>query len=156
MIRLSRLRTHFNSPLDVLWFAEIALLITVLPAMLRVMSLPTVLRLLTPRQSQRIRYVPDKEKVARYTDWILRRRVWIYQPNCLKRSLVLYHFLRKSGLKVNIHLGLRRITDQFATEPIRRSNNFRGHAWLTANDHILLERHDPIQTHFKETYRYPN
>jgi hypothetical protein len=156
MIRLSRIRSHFDSPLDVLWFAQIAVLITVLPVMLRTMSLPSVLRRLTPRHSPRVGYVPDKEKIARYTDWILRHRLGGYQPNCLKRSLVLYHFLRKSGLEVDIHLGLRRLNDRFAIELNQQSIDFQGHAWLTANGHVLLERHDPIQTPFQETYRYPN
>jgi hypothetical protein len=156
MIRLSRIRSHFTSPLDVLWFAQIAFLIMVLPVMLRAMSLPSVLRRLTPRHSPRVGYVPDKEKIARYTDWILRHRLGGYQPNCLKRSLVLYHFLRKSGLEVDIHLGLRRLNDQCATELNRQSIDFQGHAWLTANGHVLLEHHGPIQTHFQETYRYPN
>jgi hypothetical protein len=143
------------SPRDVWLFLRILSLITVLPALLRWLSMPQLLRLLTPsaaKPPQRLADPALPAKVARYTDAILRRRIWVYYPNCLRRSLVLYRFLRKSGLRVHICLGIRPAGGATAKSI---SAGIDGHAWLAYRHRLLLERDEGLPRCYHITYRFP-
>lgn len=62
---------------------------------------------------------------------------------CLKLAIVRYALLRRRGLNVNVHLGVR-------PSPA----GLTGHAWLTLNGEALWE--DPAQVAtFRETFRHP-
>ena len=87
-------------------------------------------------------------RIARLAGLILRRDLWIYRPNCLKRSLLLYHFLRRAGYDVQFCMGVR---------PGKQAADERldGHAWLEyrgAPFQEPLEREIPS---YAVTYRFP-
>ena len=66
---------------------------------------------------------------------------------CLRRSLLRYHFLRRTGLPVVIIFGARFKTDS-------EGGGLGGHAWLTLHNQPYYER--PQDVHgFVEMYRYP-
>jgi len=91
-------------------------------------------------------------KVAKYTDFVLGRGIWVYKRNCLKRSLILYHFMRRTGIDVQLCLGVK--TNQIS-ETLRTSNNLNGHAWLVLNGQPWQE-HESIATEtYTVTYRFP-
>jgi hypothetical protein len=94
------------------------------------------------------------EKIVKYTDYILRFHWLAYKNNaCLKRSLVLFHFLRKYGIEVHICLGVKRVG---ALRETNSENFLKGHAWLTYNGDIFLEKNSLKGKHtFKTTYCFP-
>ena len=48
-----------------------------------------------------------RDTIVKFTDYIFSRNFWIYKHTCLKRSLVLFHFLRKLGIIVSVCFGVR-------------------------------------------------
>jgi len=90
--------------------------------------------------------------IVKFTDYIFSRNFWIYRSTCLRRSLVLYHFLRKAGIDVQICFGVRyeeKSPNRDATK------TFEGHAWLLYKGEIFLERNDDIVKAYTVTYRFP-
>ena len=93
-----------------------------------------------------------KNKVVKFTDYILSRNVWIYRSTCLKRTLVLYHFLRKLGVNVHICFGIRYKENLSDREAKKKPE---GHAWLLYKGDIFLERNVEVTKTYKLTYRFP-
>jgi hypothetical protein len=119
---------------------------------MRWLSVPRLLRLLTPKTAPQHADPEFAAKVARYTDALQRRGAWIYRPNCLRRSLVLYRLLRRAGINVQICLGVRR-ADATAAQDI--SGGLEGHAWLVYQDMPFLERQQALPQSYRTTYRFP-
>jgi len=153
---LRKFRTNFDSFEDIGLFTEIFFLVTVLPPMLRLLSLPRLMKVLTPRDSRRHKDLDlekSKDKIVKYTDYVLSHNLWIYKRTCLKRSLVLYHFLRKLGINVHVCFGVRyseNITDR---ETNRR---LEGHAWLLHKGDIFLEKRVGVNKTYRITYCFPD
>ena len=151
---LQKVRSNF-SPIQDLWiFVHILFLITILPLLLRFMSLSRLLAFLTSNDVNVCRN-SDMEKVqdriVKYTDYILSRNFWIYRHSCLKRSLVLYHFLRKSGINVSIRVGVRYV----GTLPYGEDKKLEGHAWLVCGDEYYLENNIEEAKTCKVIYCFP-
>ena len=89
--------------------------------------------------------------VVKFTDYILGRNFWIYESTCLKRTLVLYHFLRKSGIGVHVCFGMR-YKEELKTLDGKR---LEGHAWLLYNGTVFLEKNTEIAKTYKITYCFP-
>ncbi|HZX14865.1 MAG TPA: lasso peptide biosynthesis protein, partial [Thermodesulfobacteriota bacterium] len=105
-----KIRANFNSFENVELFIQIFILLTVLPLLIKLLSLPRLMKLLTPNDVKVLNNQDSKsikEKVVKYTGYILSRNFWIYKAICWKRALVLYHFLRKAGVNVQICFGVR-------------------------------------------------
>jgi hypothetical protein len=158
MISLSRVmqkaENNFGSVRDVWLLIEIILLIVALPVLMKILSFPCLMNLLTPR-SPRIEGDLDRlrEKAVKFTDYLLNRTSAMHRRNrCLKRSLVLYHFLNRFGLKIHLCLGVARGS---------RSNRgagagrLEGHAWLLRNGSIFLEENIEITKRYRVTYCFP-
>ncbi len=62
---------------------------------------------------------------------------------CLRRSLLRYHFLRRAGLPLTIHFGVRRLGDDVA-----------GHAWLTLGGQPYHEKPEHYRD-FTVMFDYP-
>ncbi len=102
--RRQKFRTNFYSFEEIWLFIQIFLLATVLPFLLKFLSLRRVMKTLAPRNFKVCKNMDMeklKDKIVKFTDYILGRNFFVYKSTCLKRSLVLYHFLRKSG--INLH-----------------------------------------------------
>jgi hypothetical protein len=151
MAIIRKIRTNFNSVEDVWLFISILLLVTVLPFPIKFLSLPTLLRILTPLEPKAHRgrnLETIKNKMVKFTDYIFGSNLCIYQPTCLKRSLVLYHFLRKAGFSVHICFGVR-----FPNK--EEKNRLEGHAWLVYNGEVFLEKSIEMTKTYKVTYCFP-
>lgn len=124
--------------------------------MLRFFSIPGLMRIITPRdlevyQNQEREKL--KDKVVKFTDYILGRNFLKCKNTCLKRSVVLYYFLRKLGINVHICFGVRykeKLCDRVA------KNKLEGHAWLLYDGNIFLERNTEITKTYQMTYCFPN
>ena len=152
---LRKMKANFSSFKDIWLFIQIFLLATLLPVMLRLLSLSRLMRILTPADKT----VPNhmdlekrKDKIVKYTDYILGRHFWIYKSICLKRSLILYHFLRQLGIKVHICFGVKyneALTDKEAKKKLE------GHAWLLYKGDIFLEKNIEAAKTYQMTYCFP-
>jgi len=146
--RLTRLRRQFRSAAEVRLFVRMLALATVLPLLLRRLSVPRLLQLLTPRA--RVGTPAGTERVERlvgYSNIILYRRFWVYRPNCLKRSLLLYYFLRQAGYEVQLYLGV---------QPTALDGEKGGHAWLMYRGEPFQEPQSERLADYVVTYRYPD
>jgi hypothetical protein len=66
-----------------------------------------------------------------FTDRYLRSKVRLGRRTCLRRSLLLANLLRKSGVEVNVCLGVR-----------VREGRLEGHSWLIREGTPFLEREE--------------
>ena len=152
---IHKLKKNFSSPDDIWLFLRIFSFITLLPAMVKCQSIPTLLKKLTPAGknasgSQDIG--PVTEKIVKYTDYILSQNWLIYKKNCLKRSLILYHFLRKHGIEAHICMGVKKENSSCEAES---EVYLQGHAWLTYKGDIFLENNPLSEDDYKQTYCFP-
>jgi hypothetical protein len=112
------------------------------------------MKLLTP-QPGKYKHNADsqdrKDTIVLYTSYILSRNIWVYRNTCLKRSLILYHFLRKQGTDVQICFGINYKKDI----PLTERKEMEGHAWLLLNGDIYLEANPEIPKNYTTTYCFP-
>ena len=152
---LRKIRLNFGSFKDIWLFIQIFLLITLLPAMLSLFSLPMLMKMLTPRD---LRVCKDqdsesRDKIVKFADYLLNRNFWIFRSTCLKRSLILYHFLRKLGINLHVCFGVKyngKLPDR------KTQKKLEGHAWLFYNGNIFLERNAEVTKTYKLTYFFPD
>ncbi len=152
---IKKIRENFGSLEDIWLFGQIFFLVTTLPVMLRLFSLPRLMELFTPRDSKDYESSEIEElkyKVIRFTDYILSRKYVKGKNTCLRRSLVLYHFLRKSGTNVHLCFGVRYNEMQPLSSAQRK---LEGHAWLLYHGEIFLERNAETTKTYKMTYCFP-
>jgi hypothetical protein len=147
--RARRLRAHLASPGDLWLLLRILALATVLPLLLRTLSLPRLLRWLTPSPVRPGAKAPQPQRIARLVQRVLGLNRWVYRPNCLKRSLLLFHFLRRGGQDVRLHIGVR------SPGPLHAGAALDGHAWLELAGAPYLEPQAAAIGSYRVTYRYP-
>ena len=152
---IEKFKKNFRSFGDLWLFMRIFGLITLLPVMIKYLSILSLLKTLTPvgnKPGQKLNIDSLIEMIVKYTDYILGYNWLFYKKTCLTRSLVLYHFLRKYGIEVHICLGVKKgeSLGEVDSEKI-----LQGHAWLTYDGNIFLEK-DSLGTHtFKTTFCFP-
>ena len=152
---LRKIRLNFGSFKDIRLFIRTFLLITLLPAMVRLFSLPMLMKMLTPRD---LRVCKDqdsesRDKIVKFADYLLNRNFWIFRSTCLKRALVLYYFLRRSGMDVQVCFGVR---SNAKSSDRKRQNVLEGHAWLLYSGNIFLERDAKATKTYTMTYSFPD
>ena len=150
-----KIRENFGSVQDVLLFIRMLSLTAVLPAMLRFLSIPRLMKILTSR-AIKVSRIPGadrvQDKIVKYADYILGRNFWIFKSTCLRRSLILYHFLRRAGTNVQVCFGVRY---KGGLQQEGRSKELEGHAWLLYKGELFLERNAAIAREYRVTYCYP-
>ena len=152
---ISKFKRNITSWRDVLLFYRVLGLITVLPLLVKSHTLPGLMNRLTPKNkgsSQGIATDRHKTKIVKYTDFILGWGVGVWNKTCLKRSLVLYHFLRNLGLPVYICFGVR-ISRSAKQQDCH--GQLEGHAWLWYEGDLFLETDPQMTRTYMETYRFP-
>jgi hypothetical protein len=155
MRTIKKIRSNFDSLEEVGLFLQIFLLITILPLLVKLMTVPQLMKILTPQKSKSNgKWDIDeiRDKIEKYTLYILSRDFWIYKNICLKRSLVLYHFLRKYGMYVTVCFGVRYKNERSGNVEVKK---MEGHAWLTCNGDIFMEKNAEETKTYRMTYCYP-
>jgi hypothetical protein len=117
---------------------------------MKFLSLPRLMKLITPDPVD-VEMNEMQDKIVKYSDYILSRNVWIYSTTCLKRSLVLYHFLRKYGINVQLCFGIRYSNKSKSLE----EKKLEGHAWLMYDGAIYLEKNIDETKGCTTTYCFP-
>lgn len=71
----------------------------------------------------------DAEKVIEIVKKISSMRFFIIRDNCLKRSLLLYYLLNKTGCRNTVlYIGV-----------MKENGVLKGHGWVEYNDRLLLD-----------------
>lgn len=150
-----KFKLNFNSFDEVLLFWQIFFLITILPFLIKLLTVPQLMKILTT-QAKRFNgkrdYQEIKDKIVKYTDYILSRNFCVFKNTCLKRSLILYHFLRKVGIDIQICFGVRYKKDLTDTNGKKK---LEGHAWLLYKGDIFLETNSEMTKTYRITYCFP-
>ncbi len=118
--------SQLKRPADWWLLARIVALSSALPVMLRWVKLPTLLRVLSSRHDCATAQPEQVDKIVRFTWFVLSKNRLAGRNTCLKRSLLLYHFLGRAGLDVEIDFG------------VQRAGGLTGHSWLTRNGEVYL------------------
>jgi len=150
-----KIRSNFNSTEEILLFVKVFLLATILPFLIKLLSIQRLMKVLTPRDLnvyKNLNIEKSKDKIVKFTDYILGRNLWIYKTTCLKRSLVLYQLFRKSGIDVHVCFGVR-YGDKLPGR--EASKKLVGHAWLLHKGEIFLEKNIEETKTYKMTYCFP-
>ncbi|MBN1913021.1 MAG: lasso peptide biosynthesis B2 protein [Candidatus Omnitrophica bacterium] len=126
---------------DIALFFNILYYVLILPFWLYKKDLPEVLRLMTPRAVNK-EYSP--KKVIFYGLFWTSLRIPTFFNHCLRRSLVLFRFLREAGVEVTIIIGVQ----------INKKGRLKGHSWLMHNGRPFLNE-PSVADRFKVIYAYP-
>jgi len=152
---IRKFRLNFDSSDEFLLFLQIFFLITILPFLIKLLSMPQLMKTLTPETKKfngELNCRKLKDKIVKYTDYILSRNFWVYKSSCLNRSLTLYHFLRKLGIDIQICFGIR--YKKYFTDTTGKKK-IEGHAWLLHNGEFFLEANSEMTGTYKMTYCFP-
>ena len=107
---------------------RICLLMGMIRLALKWVTLPNILACLQPKKISETKDEAFAQKLAYFTDQLLRIFPANPRGNCLPRSLMLFRLARLQGFPVVFHCGVR-----------RDASDLVGHAWLTLHDQPFLE-----------------
>ncbi|MDK2744164.1 MAG: lasso peptide biosynthesis B2 protein [Nitrospira sp. BO4] len=118
-------------------------LLVALPVLQRVLSLPALVTLFGAN-TMPTRLPPLKpERLLFLIQRLLQQRIGLLRPNCMKQSLVLFHFFRQWGAPVTLHFGVA-----------KRDEALEGHCWIELADQPFGEKGDPRRA-FTTVYTFP-
>jgi len=102
--------------------------------MIRALKIQNLMRKVTPAKQQPLKDSLTADRVMYLCERMLRlfQRAG-YKYSCMRRSIVLYHFLRSYGIAVIIHFGAKWDGPALA-----------GHSWLTLGEKILLDNQENV------------
>ena len=152
---IEKYRLNFNSFEEVLLFMQIFFLITILPLLIELLTVTCLMKTLTPGTknfNSELNRQELKNKIVKYTDYILSKNFWVYRGTCLNRSLTLYHFFRRLGIDIQICFGIRYKKNFYNT---MGKQKIEGHAWLIHNGDFFLESNSEMTRTYKMTYCFP-
>lgn len=136
LYRARRLR-----PMDVWLLVQMTGLLVQILVLQRRMPLDDLVRRFDTRTGDPVRPLVPLRRLNLLVTGLLRL---IYGSDfCMKRSLILFYYMRKWGYPVHIHFGVA-----------KENGTLKGHAWVDLAEHPFAEGTDPRQT-FRVTYTYP-
>ena len=138
-------RFLLRDPRATLLMLRMAAWVTALSLLVRVMPLPRLMRLITPRvrRPRTVDATLVQAKLARLIDLVLATDLLVFTPTCWKRAPVLYRYLALNGIETRIVFGVRKEGDE---------GTLAGHAWLEADGQPVLEAREPDYT---KTFSFP-
>ena len=135
------------SPANLLLLLQLLVAMPWIWVLLVGMKLPALLHTLDRPAYPRRRFDQVAVELAqvawRYTYFILIKFCRLKKP-CQLRSLAVFALMRRRGLDVRIHFGVRK--DDLAMV---------GHCWVTLSGEQVVEQQDPREI-YTETYVYPS
>lgn len=101
------------------------------PLLMRFYSLDQFLSLITPSPKRHCNSNSQStsSRINQLGSFLLKRDCLFLKKTCLKRSLLLYYFLRKNGIEVQIHFGVKKCGSYLA-----------GHSWLTLKGNLFMDK----------------
>ena len=153
---LSQIRSALNAapmafgfvlrePRAALLLLRMAMWVATLTLMMKLVSLPRVMRLVTPLRKRALPRNPEEvqARLAHLLDLLLATDIWIFTPTCWKRAPVLYRYLALNGIETRVLFGVRKGIE----------GSLDGHAWLESNGAPVLETSAP---NYKLTFSFPS
>jgi len=120
--------------------ARMAAWVVILSGVVKITTLPTALRLLSPRMKPKNDARADD--LATAIDAVLSVNFLMLKQNCWKRAAVLHRYLSLRGVPTTIVFGVK-----------NESGTLKGHAWLQCEGEPLLESSPPA---YHVTYSFPS
>jgi len=128
-----------ESPSGMWLFIRIGIWIALVSILLRLVSLPGLMRMLSPKKSSGKKW--PREKLVNFSSFWLGREAAFFQRSCLKRSLVLYRYLNMQSERAQFLIGVR-----------KEEGELRGHSWIVIEGEPLFKNDD---TDYRLIYSYP-
>ena len=154
MVILRKFRTNVHSLKEIMLLFHILILSSIIPVLAKHFTVPQLLGFFTPKKISRLKGNDERKiKIIKYTDYILNIKPELWNGTCLKRSLILFYFLRKLGMNISICFGTRY---NIILPEDSSGKNLEGHAWLMHNGKIFLEKNVELTKTFTMTYVFPN
>lgn len=127
-----------------LWLlVSITGMLVALPVLQRSLTLPALVKLFGVRTLPPVFPPLKPDRLLFLIRGLLQQHIGVFRPNCVKQSLVLFHFLHHWGYPVNLYFGVA-----------KHGGTLAGHCWLTLDGQPLAEPVDPHQV-FTVVYAYP-
>jgi len=111
---------------------------------IRWIELSNLLDFVTPSQKDDDYLIGQSRRVVSYVDFVLIKCRFLFRKTCLKRSVILYRFLRRSNYEVDLHIGVKKNDVKVAA-----------HSWLTHNGQIFADTEEHVNE-FTPVFVYPN
>lgn len=133
-MKRATIKTFARHPRELVLVARIILFILFFPLSLRLFRIQDLVAKITPRGPATPRRQMDPARVAYLCEQSSARlERFGYRRSCLKRCLVIYHFLRAEGVPVTINFGA-----------LWEGDALKGHSWLTLDGALYLETQDKV------------
>ena len=142
---LRALAFGLRKPGEAWLLVRMAAWVVLLSLAVKVLPLPRVLKLMTPRRRARPTRDDPAEVQARLAeslDMLLRTDFWVFTPTCWKRAPVLYRYLALRGVETRVVFGMRK----------EGEGAVAGHAWLESEGAPVEELSAPA---YAVTYVFP-
>jgi len=141
--KLGKARKWMPSVSHFVLFMRVAAWSTVVPLLLKFLSMDKLMKVLTPRKSKSLE---DDMETARLLDAYVSKSLRVRPENrgkmCLKRSLVLYRFLRMYNVPARLMIGVR-----------KEQGELTGHSWIEVRGRHFQ---DPLENvKYTVTFSYP-
>ena len=139
---IKKIRTFINlveSPGGVWLFIRIGAWAFLMPILVHFLSIPDLMRFITPRKNSSKQWRQDKLRNMAFF-WAGQKKP-LLRGTCLKRSLVLYRYLRLQGEPAQIFFGMR-----------KEQGELKGHAWVLIDGKPVLDNED---LNYQVVYSYP-
>jgi len=118
-------------------------LLVALPLLQRAVTLPALVTLYGARIFPTLLPPLEPERLLFLIRGLLHQRIGMLRPNCMKQSLVLFHFLRQWDAPVTLHFGVA-----------KRDEALEGHCWIELAGQPFGERGNPRPA-FTTVYTFP-
>jgi hypothetical protein len=115
--------------LSVAWRARALAACATLPPLVSIVSFAGLAALVGRRAARLSATAPDDMVLSAYVASILRRLPPPWRYTCLRRSVVLYHLLRRAGRDISLYIGVRK----------SGGGALQAHAWLVRDGAPYLE-----------------
>ena len=125
------------------WRLLVCLLVWTVPPLLHVVSIDRLASMV--RSGRAARTHPPDTVLADAVDWWLNRLPWPWRTTCLKRAAIMYALLRRTGVDVELRVGVKRQPDR----------SFAAHAWLMRDGHAYLEHQASTYQSFQVIAAFP-
>jgi len=139
---IKKLKTFINlteNPSGLWLFLKIGFWVYLVSTIIHIFSLPRLLKFITPSKPSKKKW--EKEKLNNLISFWLGRRTLFLRSWCLRRSLVLYRYLRLQGEPAQIFFGMR-----------KEQGELKGHAWLMIDGKPFMDNED---LNYQVVYSYP-
>ncbi|OPY59386.1 MAG: hypothetical protein A4E55_00246 [Pelotomaculum sp. PtaU1.Bin035] len=122
------------SPKKLLLLLRVAAAAIVLCFLLRIINFPRLIKILGLKEHVLQDDDCQIRDIIQAINLLSGTRFFVIRNNCLKKTLLLYYFLRRAGLKgLAINIGINKVAGKLA-----------GHSWLTLNNEIFLDNYDNV------------